>query len=62
MTEPVFTVDPNASLAKTAREMAAHRYGSAVVLDHGIVVGLFTTTDALRALAAVLESASQEAA
>jgi acetoin utilization protein AcuB len=36
--------------------MAERKYGSAVVVDDGQVVGVFTTTDALRALAAVLET------
>lgn len=36
------------------REMAEHRYGSAVVLKGEQVVGVFTTTDALAVLAALL--------
>jgi CBS domain-containing protein len=35
--------------------MAEHRMGSAVVAHNGKLLGIFTTTDALRALAAVLE-------
>jgi acetoin utilization protein AcuB len=31
--------------------MAEHKYGCAVVLYQGKLVGVFTTTDALRALA-----------
>jgi acetoin utilization protein AcuB len=34
--------------------MAEHKYGSAVVVEDGTVVGVFTTTDALKALASVL--------
>lgn len=49
-----YSVAPDASLREVAREMAAHKYGSAVVVDGGKVVGLFTTTDALRALDAIL--------
>jgi len=37
--------------------MAERRYGSAVVLQGGEVVGLFTTVDALRALATVSRGA-----
>jgi CBS domain-containing protein len=34
--------------------MAERKHGSAVVVEGGKVVGIFTTTDALRALVAVL--------
>jgi acetoin utilization protein AcuB len=54
MTEVVFTCGPDAHLHAVASEMASHKYGSAVVVDpeHPTkVVGVFTTTDALRALA-----------
>ena len=54
MTEVVFTCGPDAHLHAVAAEMASHRIGSAVVVDpeHPTkVVGVFTTTDALRALA-----------
>lgn len=57
--EKVMTPDPfitrsDADLATTAKEMAARRIGSVVLVDDGKLVGLFTTTDALRALAASL--------
>jgi acetoin utilization protein AcuB len=51
MTEEPFTVSPTVSLAHVAQLMFANRYGSAVVVEHGAVVGIFTTMDALRALA-----------
>ncbi len=51
MTPDPFTVPPDAPLAEVAATMAARKYGSAVVVDRGSVIGLFTTTDALRALA-----------
>jgi CBS domain-containing protein len=54
MTEVVFTCGPDAHLHAVASEMAAHKHGSAVVVDpeHPTkVMGVFTTTDALRALA-----------
>jgi len=53
---PPYTVAPDATLGDVAREMAEHKYGSAVVCEGDVVVGVFTTTDALRALAAVLTS------
>jgi len=53
---PPYAVSPDASLREVARAMAENKYGSAVVVEGGEVVGVFTTTDALRALAAILES------
>jgi acetoin utilization protein AcuB len=53
MTEIVFTCGPNAHLHAVASEMARDKHGSAVVVapDHPLkVLGVFTTTDALRAL------------
>jgi CBS domain-containing protein len=41
--------------------MAARKFGSAVVVDEdGRVIGIFTTTDALDALARVLDAADAE--
>ncbi len=51
---PPYTVAPDAPLGEVARTMAEKKYGSAVVAEGETVVGMFTTTDALRALAAVL--------
>jgi acetoin utilization protein AcuB len=51
MTEPVYSVGPDAHLDTVARTMAEHKYGCAVVLYKGKLLGVFTTTDALRALA-----------
>jgi len=50
-----YAVAPATPLGLVAREMAEHKYGSAVVMDGDKVVGVFTTTDALAALAALLE-------
>lgn len=54
MSPEPFSVRPDAPLEEVALAMAEHKYGSAVVVDQGVVVGLFTTVDALRALATVL--------
>ena len=54
MTPAPYAVAPDALLADVAREMAERKYGSAVVMDGDKVVGLFTSTDALSALAALL--------
>lgn len=55
MTPTPYTVTPRSSLRKVASEMAANKYGSAVVMENERVVGVFTTIDALRALFTLLE-------
>ncbi len=54
MTEEIFTITPKTSVETAASEMAVHKFGCAVVMDSGHVVGVFTTIDALRALSAAL--------
>jgi acetoin utilization protein AcuB len=51
-----YTVAPDAKLDEVAMHMAEHKYGSAVVMDHNKVIGIFTTVDALRALADALRA------
>ncbi len=46
----VLTVSPVTSIDQVAEQMLARRVGSAVVVDGGYVVGIFTKADALRAL------------
>lgn len=55
MSQETYTVGPRASLRKVAAEMAEHKYGCAMVVEKDDVVGVFTTVDALRALALLLE-------
>lgn len=62
-----YTVSPAASLEEVARRMWTQRSTSAVIVDGTEVLGIFTTSDALRALAEVLslergETAPQAAA
>ncbi len=47
-----YAVPLDAPLDAVAATMAEKKYGCAVVVDRGSVIGLFTTVDALRALAA----------
>ena len=54
MTESPFVVTPDAPLSEVASVMADARFGSAVVVEGGKPVGVFTATDALRVLAALL--------
>lgn len=56
--EHPYQVSPDAKLHEVASEMAGKRYGSALVVQNGSLVGIFTTVDACKALCAVLESRS----
>lgn len=56
MTQAPYTVSPDASLDEVVATMAEHRYGSAIILDNGNVVGVFTTVDALTALEDLLKA------
>lgn len=51
MIESVYVAEPNESLAQVVRTMAFRKVGSAVIAVHDKVLGVFTTTDALRLLA-----------
>ena len=51
MVEAPYIVDPGAPLAEVASEMAARKIGCAIVVSGGRLSGMFTSTDALRALA-----------
>lgn len=51
MAPEVFSVAPRDRIADVARTMGDNRYGCAVVVDVGRVVGVFTATDALALLA-----------
>ncbi len=52
-----YCVSPEASLDLVASHMAEHRIGSALVVqENGTLVGIFTDTDALRALAEVFQT------
>jgi acetoin utilization protein AcuB len=50
MTPDPYVVTPDTPLQEVAAEMAEHKYGTAIVARGQRVVGIFTTTDALRAL------------
>jgi acetoin utilization protein AcuB len=54
MTPEPYTVGPDVALDEVSQTMAEHRFGSAVVVEKGVVIGVFTTTDALAALASIL--------
>lgn len=54
MSDVVYSVAPSTPLDAVVKEMARHKYGSAVVVDNGKVVGMFTTVDACQAFAEML--------
>jgi acetoin utilization protein AcuB len=56
MSQFVYCVSPQEPLRTVSKVMADKKLGSAVVVQDGRVVGLFTTIDALRALAWLLEA------
>ena len=62
MTRGPYTVEPGASVEKVAETLAENKWGSAVVVDGGRVVGMFTTTDALKFLARLLRNERLRAA
>lgn len=56
MAQELYSVSPSTPLAQVAAEMARRRLGSVVVEEGGALVGLFTTSDACRALAELLQT------
>jgi acetoin utilization protein AcuB len=52
-----YVVPPKTPLRRVASEMASRAIGSAIVMDGTRLVGIFTTVDACRALAAYLTPA-----
>ena len=54
MSQAPWTVDPGTPLVEVAQHMAETKIGSAVVMEHDKVVGVFTTTDGMRVLAQLL--------
>jgi acetoin utilization protein AcuB len=60
MVTEYYTVGPDEALDVAAREMSKRKWGSALVIDEGKVVGVFTTTDALRALSDALTDSLPE--
>ncbi|NOY89629.1 MAG: CBS domain-containing protein [Deltaproteobacteria bacterium] len=54
VSQEAYAVAPSEDLGKVVRHMHDHKYGSAVVMEGKKVVGIFTTIDALSALADTL--------
>lgn len=51
MSTDLVTVDPSVNLTEAARAMSTGRAGSALVVEGGSLIGIFTERDILRALA-----------
>jgi len=51
MRRAVITIDPHREAAEAARIMLDHKIGALPVVDGGVVVGIVTETDMLRAFA-----------
>ena len=56
MSSSPYVVSPDSPLDQVVAEMAEHKYGSAVVVQHDKVVGIFTTVDACTAFAELLHT------
>jgi acetoin utilization protein AcuB len=54
MSQSVFGVSPDHAIDDVVSEMAAKKLGSAVVMQNGKVVGIFTTVDVCSAFAELL--------
>jgi len=55
MTSDLYTVEPDEPVDRVAREMVRRRIGTALVSHGPQLMGLFTATDALLAIAALVE-------
>lgn len=51
MTDELLSVAPEDTIGEAAQRMADQNVGSAVVLDHGRLIGIITERDLLRAMA-----------
>lgn len=54
MNASIYSVQPDESLEVVARTMADKKYGACIVANKGKLLGMFTTTDGMRLLAAKL--------
>jgi len=59
MTPDPYTVSPEALVGDVATTMANNNFGCAVVVEHGLPCGIFTTVDALYALAQMMRDPAQ---
>lgn len=62
MTRDLITVEPSATVAETATVMGEHHVGSALVLEAGVIAGIFTERDIVRALSQDFDAAGHSIA
>lgn len=55
-TDEPYLTNPDAPINEVALEMVSRKVGSAVVVDNGKLVGIFTATDACQALSDICEA------
>ena len=60
MTTDTYAIEPDAPISSVARQMARYRYGCAVVVERGKVIGIFTATDALRLVSTLTPPAASK--
>lgn len=60
MTTDTYAIEPDAPISAVARQMARYRYGCAVVVERGKVIGIFTATDALRLVSTLTPPAASK--
>lgn len=51
-----YQTSPTSPLNEVVAHMAEHKYGCALIVDNGKLVGIFTETDAYKALSELLET------
>jgi acetoin utilization protein AcuB len=56
MSTPVISVGPNSTVQEATRLMLQHKVGGLPVMDSGVLVGIVTTIDMLRAFLEVVET------
>jgi CBS domain-containing protein len=61
MTREVFTASPDTPLAEVAKAMVKGRFGSAIVMQGPLLLGIFTERDVLRAAASGADPATSPA-
>ena len=54
--EELYLTNPEALVSEVAAEMASRKVGSAVVMDNGNLVGIFTVTDVCQVLVDICEA------
>lgn len=62
MSLSIYKISPEAPLDQVATEMAAKKFGAAIIVEDNAVVGIFTTVDACAALASVLKDSHRHTA